>query len=151
MILLVLAAAVAPVGDTPRHFIERVYAHYRDENYSPFVHPERVFAPPLTAAIREDERLAKGEVGYLDGDPLCDCQDYEKLTARIRKLDRPTRQSAGALVHLDYGNGEGRDLRLKLVLTKSGWRVADVGSTDQPSLLGALQRSNAAARTSHRR
>jgi hypothetical protein len=101
-----------------------------------------VFAPALIQQIREDERLAKGEVGYLDGDPLCDCQDYGELTAHIRKLDQPTKQSASALVHVELGEGTARDLRLKLVLTHSGWRVADVISSDGQSLLRELQRSN---------
>jgi hypothetical protein len=57
-------------------------------------------------------------------------------------MKRPTRQSADALVHVDLGIGAARDLRLKLVLTGSGWRIADVGSKDEPSLLGALRRSN---------
>src|SRR5260221_368268 len=82
----------------------------------------------VVRAIREDQRLARGEVGYLDADPLCDCQDYGKITAQVRTLTRPTKRSAEALVHVDLGIGEARDLRLKLVLTADGWRVADVGS-----------------------
>jgi hypothetical protein len=61
---------------------------------------------------------------------------------QVRSLKQPTRHSADARVHVDLGIGEARDLRLKLVLTAGGWRVADVGSADEPSLLGALQRSN---------
>ena len=52
-------------------------------DYNPFDQPERVFAPPLLAAINEDARLANGEVGYLDGDPLCQCQDAAGLKARV--------------------------------------------------------------------
>lgn len=143
MILAYLAAlAASPQAESPRQFVARVYASYAREDYSPLARPGSVFAPMLVREIREDQRLAKGEVGYLDGDPLCDCQDYDKLTAQVRTLKRPTRQSADALVHVDFGDGEARDLRLKLVLTPNGWRVTDVGSKDEPSLLHALQRSN---------
>jgi hypothetical protein len=143
VILAYLAALAAnPQAESPRQFIAQVYAGYRHANYSPLARPDRVFAPALVREIREDRGLAKGEVGYLDGDPLCDCQDYGKLTARIRTLNRPTRQSADALVHVDLGIGAAKDLRLKLVLTRSGWRIVDVGSRDEPSLLAALKRSN---------
>ncbi len=140
--LAALAAAAHPQAEGPKQFIARVYAAYARDNYSPLDRPERVFAPVLVRAIREDERLAHGEVGYLDGDPLCGCQDYGKISVQVRTLKQPTKRSADALVHVDLGIGEARDLRLKLVLTADGWRVADVGSADEPSLLGALQRSN---------
>ena len=147
MIVAYLAAlATSPQAESPRAFIARVYAGYRHENYSPLDRPERVFAPALVRAIREDQRLAHGEVGYLDGDPLCGCQDYGKLTAQVRALKRPTKGSADARVHVDLGIGEANDLRLKLVLTRSGWRVADVGSGDEPSLLRSLQAANRQAR-----
>ena len=148
MILLWFAAAAAAPAETPQAFIKRIYAGYADENFSPLRHPERIFAPELLAAIREDARLAKGEVGYLDGDPLCDCQDWVKIGAEIRKLTRPTRTSADATVHVTYGiPGEDKDLRLKLALTPQGWRVADVGAPEEPSLLQALRRANREARS----
>jgi hypothetical protein len=145
------ALAASPRAESPRQFIARVYAGYARENYSPLDKPAAIFAPALVREIREDQRLAKGEVGYLDGDPLCDCQDYGKLTAQVRTLKRPTKQSADAQVHVDLGIGEARDLRLKLVLTADGWRVADVGSKDEPSLLGAIEKSNRQLRASPKR
>lgn len=148
MILLALAAA-AMQTDRPRAFIQRIYAGYSNKNYDPLAHLDRIFAPRLTAAIREDTRLAHGEVGYLDGDPLCDCQDYERLRADIFSLKSPVRTSAIADVHLDYGTGETRVLQLRLVLTRWGWRVADIGSSDEPSLLSALETANRKARAAH--
>jgi len=146
MILLYLAAAAAPVSETPRGFIQRIYAGYAHKNYNPLDHAERTFAPRLTAAIREDERLASGEVGYLDGDPLCDCQDYAKLAATIRSLKVSGKANAVAAVHVTYGTGEARDLKLTLVRTANGWRIADISSPEEPSLLHALEKSNAEAK-----
>jgi hypothetical protein len=142
MILAALALAAAAPAETSRAFVTRLYAGYAHKNYNPLDRLDRVFAPRLAAAIREDTRLAKGEVGYLDGDPICDCQDYAKLTARIRSLVTPSAASATANLHLNYGTGEARDLTLKLVLTRAGWRVADVGTKEEPSLLRALEESN---------
>ena len=143
MILLYLAALAGPgQAESPRAFIQRIYAGYSRRGYNPLTRIDRTFAPPLAAAIREDARLAHGEVGYLDGDPLCDCQDYGKIKVQIRTLKRPTPQSADAAVHVDLGIGEARDLRLSLVMTRNGWRIADVVSPETGSLLRALQRSN---------
>ena len=96
MILAYLAAlAASPQAESPRQFVARVYASYAREDYSPLARPGSVFAPMLVREIREDQRLAKGEVGYLDGDPLCDCQDYDMprapSTAVFSLVDHPAR------------------------------------------------------------
>jgi len=145
-LLLFLAAAAAPAAESPRTFVQRIYAGYARKNYNPLDRPDRIFAPKLTAAIREDERLANGEVGYLDGDPLCDCQDYAKLGATIRTLKLSGTANAVAAVRVTYGTGEARDLRLSLLRTANGWRVADISSPEEPSLLHALEKSNAEAK-----
>jgi len=141
MLALLLAAATPAAADTPRAFVAAVYAHYRNHDYSPFKQPEKVFAPPLLAAIKEDERLAQGEVGYLDGDPLCDCQDYERITATITGYQKLTPGLANVRVHVDLGLKQARDLKLKLARTRAGWRIADIVRADE-SLLDALLRSN---------
>ena len=143
MILAYLAALAATrISEAPQAFIHRIYAGYARKNYDSLRHIDLIFSPDLGAAIRTDERLAKGEVGYLDGDPLCDCQDHGKLTARIRALNLPTRTSAIATMHVDFGTGETKELRLKLVLGRHGWRVADIVSSDDTSLLAELNRAN---------
>lgn len=141
MILFALLLAGTPPAEGPAAFIQRIYAGYSHAGYSPLSVPEKLFSPTLTAAIRQDG--AGGEVGYLDGDPLCDCQDYERISARIMKLARPSARSASAQVHVMLGPKEARDLKLNLVLTRSGWRIADIVDPRGHSLLKELQRSNA--------
>ena len=93
MILLFLAAAAAqPQAGTPRAFLERTYASYGSPNFNPFDHLDRYFAPRLIAALRENSRLAHDEVGYVDGDPICQCQDPDGLHAKITRV---TLQGAG--------------------------------------------------------
>jgi hypothetical protein len=144
MSFLLAAFLLAPASpaDAPRAFVERLYAGYGDPDYNPLAHPRRIFAPPLVAAIREDARLSRGEVGYMDADPLCQCQDPAGLRPTIREVDRPTRSTATARVLLDFGGSDRRDLRLNLVRTAAGWRVADVSTADEPSLLDSLARFN---------
>ena len=146
MILLALALAAAPVAETPKAFVERVYASYRDRNFSPFEHADRYFAPKLKAAIDEDSRLAKGEVGYLDGDPICQCQDSDGLRSKIVRISLQGPNQAIAEVLLDYPDATATHVRLTLVRTKAGWRIADVAASDQPSLVSALAASNRKAR-----
>jgi len=76
MLAALLLAAAAP--QTPQAFVSQLYARYRDERFSPFHHIDGIFAPPLARAIRLDQKLAgPGEIGALDGDPICDCQDSD--------------------------------------------------------------------------
>ena len=126
--------------------MERLYARYRSSGFSPFNHPERVFAPRLLAAIREDERLAKGEVGYLDGDPVCQCQDADGLKAKVVrvKLQDPARASVSVSIAL--AGYKPRPAEFSLVRAKSGWRIADVASADEKSLVAALEQANRAAK-----
>jgi hypothetical protein len=142
MMLLALALAAAQPVETPQRFLERVYLSYNSPGFSPLRHPARWFTPRLVAAIREDSRLAHGEVGYLDGDPLCDCQDSDEIAMAVDRFSRASRTRATAKVHLNIGIREMRDLRLSLQLTKAGWRIADVVSSEG-SLLAALRKSNA--------
>ena len=149
MILLALAVSAAQPAETPRRFLDRVYASYKQRDFSPFVHPDQYFAPPLLAAIREDSRLAHGEVGYLDGDPLCQCQDASGLRARIARVSVSRPGHAKAEVILDYPDNTPTHVRLILVRSKLGWRIADVSAGDEPSLIRALEQSNRRARHRH--
>jgi hypothetical protein len=139
-----LAAAIlaAPVAESPKAFLERLYAGYRNPDYDPLARPEQIFAPALVAAIREDSRLSLDEVGYMDADPLCQCQDSEGLQAAIGEVRASGGRAAAARVRIAFRGPDRRDLRLKLVRTAAGWRIADIATADEPSLLAGLQRFN---------
>lgn len=141
MILLAFAIVAARPAESPTAFLRRVYAGYAHSGYNPLAMPDKIFSPSLAAAIRKDG--SGSEVGYLDGDPLCNCQDYDRITAQIQSLRQPTARSASARVHITLGPRDIRDLRLSLVRTRTGWRIADVVGADGRSLLRALQRSSA--------
>jgi hypothetical protein len=134
---LAAAAAAAQAPETPRHFVEWVYTGYRDPDFSPLKRPERVFAPPLVSAIREEARLSRGEVGFMDADPLCDCQDPAGMRPSVTEPTQTGPAAARVRVALRFGH-EIRRLALKLVRTPAGWRIADVADADEPSLLADL-------------
>ena len=147
MILVLLAAAAAqPSAGTPRAFVERLYAGYRQSSFSAFTHPESVFAPRLLAAINEDSRLSQGEVGYLDGDPVCQCQDASGLRTTIASVKQSNRDRASVSVSISLLGYEARPATLALVRTKAGWRISDISSPSEPSLLRGIEESNRKAR-----
>ena len=139
--MLALLLAATPAAETPRQFMTRVYAQYRHPDFSPFTHPERYFSPRLRAAIAEDARLAHGEVGYVDGDPVCQCQDAAGMRPSVTAV---AQHGANATVRVTIGweHDPARPATFILVRTKAGWRIADVGSADEPSLLSAIETSN---------
>ncbi|HEY5722393.1 MAG TPA: DUF3828 domain-containing protein [Allosphingosinicella sp.] len=140
--LLAAMLAPAPPAETPRAFVERIYSGYRDPDYNPLAKPKRIFAPPLVAAIREDVRLSRDEVGYMDADPICQCQDSAGLRYSIEALGPESTKSATARIGLNFGDSDRRELILRLVRTKAGWRIADIATADEPSLLDSLRRFN---------
>jgi hypothetical protein len=142
------ASTVPAIGaGTPRAFMETLYAGYRNPSYNPFDHPSRVFAPRLIAAINEDSRLAHGEVGYVDGDPVCQCQDPSGMHASIAGVTQHGRDKASVKVSIAWDSGDKpRPTRFDLVRTRAGWRIADVSSADEPSFLGAIEKANREAR-----
>lgn len=144
MSFVLAAALLAPAlpAEAPRAFVERLYAGYRDPDFNPLAHPRRIFAPPLVAAIREDGRLSRGEVGYMDSDPLCQCQDAAGLRPTVGEVGRPDATAATVRVLIDFGGSDRRDLTLRLVGTRAGWRVADIATAEEPSLLESLNRFN---------
>ncbi|HEU5481970.1 MAG TPA: DUF3828 domain-containing protein [Sphingomicrobium sp.] len=150
MILLLLTAIAQPQAETPREFIERLYADYAKPDYSPFKNPELVFAPRLQAAIEEDSRLFQNEVGYLDGDPICQCQDAEGLNATITSVSAEGPDKATVSVSIGLLGYERRPATFSLVRTKDGWRISDVSSADEPSFLGGIEDSNRIAREGNR-
>lgn len=149
MILLALHVAAAPAAETPKAYMERLYASYRNKNFNPFDHPERYFAPKLLAAIKEDARLASGEVGYVDGDPICQCQDPAGLHASVMSVTQKGRENATVRVSIAFTGDKPRPTTYTLVKTPAGWRIADVSSADEPSFLGGIEKSNREMRAKH--
>jgi len=142
MMLLALLVAAASAAETPKAYMERLYASYRDAHFNPFDHPERYFAPKLLAAIKEDARLANGEVGYVDGDPICQCQDPDGLHASVIGVTRQGRDRAIVRVSIAFTGDKPRPTTYTLLHTSAGWRIADVSSADEPSFLGGIEKSN---------
>jgi hypothetical protein len=151
-----LVTAPARGGDivAARAFVAWIYSHYPTATRLPVFDAlgdttkKSIFAPSLIALIDEDTRLAHGEVGALDGDPLCDCQDDGGLTFRIASVRSVGLTRASAVVVRSYPDSKSPEVEaitLDLMKAKGRWRVYDVRSKDTPSLRALLIQSNRAA------
>jgi hypothetical protein len=138
--------ASAHQPESAKTFLHRLYAPYVAGDMS--VAPTGKAAPTifdrhLAALIRKDQSAARDEVGALDGDPICDCQDFEplkSLSIDVRSLDV---MRATATVRFVNGSRT-TSLNYTLQRTRSGWRVADIGSEDMPSLVAYLEKATRA-------
>ena len=140
----------------PQAFLTRLYAHYSgntaDISFSPTgAQAPQWFDREMVGLMAEDARLASGEVGALDGDPICDCQDFGTLSANI-KIEQVTATTARASVIITETGAtyspetrQPRTFTYDLVMEDGDWRIHDIGTKDMPSLHDWLARSNAEA------
>ena len=118
------ADAAAPMANDPA---KAVISPGRDPLYS----------RTLNALIGVDFREAKGEVPYLNYDPICACQDADGFALTALKMT-PDGDRA-ALAEVTFAN-HGQTQRQTLKLAKEGpmWRIADVIDGQGQSLHDAL-------------
>jgi len=141
---LLAMAASAQAQDLPaaRTFVILLYSAYQRQPGPDYLGKQtaEVFAPDLIALIkREAASVPKGDVGALDGDPICNCQDWQISKVEVA-VSAPKPGAAVADVHFQNA-GEPQQVRLDLVAVQGRWRVADVHTADMPSLAKLLQDS----------
>jgi len=147
-----LAATAVEAQDLvgARAFVARLYAHYPIPDRKPMFEPlgkdaTSVFDASLLHLIREDTRLAGGEVGALDSDPLCECQDDSGMTSQITDVhvDGPMRAKATVVLRFSAASPpEIVEHTLDLVEVAGHWRIHDIHTKDTPSLRDYLAQSN---------
>lgn len=147
------AMASASTDDitSARAFLTHLYAGYHpDAGLDAILPDEQIYAPALLAAMQANSEAYSGEVGYLDGDPLCDCQDVTQdlrnLDVAIESLGDGRLRATLALEDLQHP----LDLRLTLQRHGTSWRVADVATLTDPSLLRSLERDTRSVREEER-
>ena len=137
------APAPAPASDAAavEAFIKGLYAP------DTIVEP-KVFDAAMLALMAENARVTpKGDVGALDGDPFCDCQDSEGMRAQVAVIEVKA-DSATVVANLAWsGDAAPRTDRITYDLVKvdGTWRIHDISAKDMPSLRRLYIDSNAAA------
>ena len=100
--------AAAPDAASARAFVEKLYSHYPSNPNRKAFDPtgknaSQVFDPGMIAAFREDTKLANGEVGFVEADPLCQCQDDSGLELSPNFGDSQRVQAAAVWEREDAG------------------------------------------------
>ncbi|ALR78081.1 DUF3828 domain-containing protein [[Enterobacter] lignolyticus] len=94
----------------------------------------RIVSKRLAAVLQTDSELtAPGDGGALDNDPLCGCEDYDKLVVdNIQLLDENT-QTATAIVRVrpSANNPQTNTISLSFVNENGRWLIDDIMNDDQ--------------------
>ena len=141
------AHAAAPDVTSARAFVQKLYAHYPQPANGPFFSPTdkdaaSVFDSGMVALFREDVRLAKGEVGFVDADPICQCQDDGGLKPKIISVAMSGANAATAVIDLHFDGGKPNPLTLHLVVVGGQWRIYDLSSPDMKSYRADFIKAN---------
>jgi Protein of unknown function (DUF3828) len=143
------AMAAAPDVNAARAFIVKLYSHYPAPagggNFQPTdKDAPSVFDPGMVALFKEDTRLSKGEVGFVDADPICMCQDDSGLKPKIVSVTLNGPAAATAVVDLQF-TGETKKpnlLTLHLVVVNGQWRIYDLSMGDIKSYRADITKAN---------
>ena len=96
-----------------------------------------LYTRTLNALVGADVRAAKGEVPYLNYDPICACQDSDGFALTALKMTPDGDKAATAEVSFT-NHGETQQQTLKLVKEGPMWRIADVIDAKGKSLHDTL-------------
>ncbi len=138
VVALVLASAAPGSADereSPEAFLVRAYTPYlKNENAPPVTKREAaLFEPSLRALFKKDRGEVHGEVGRIDGDVLCGCQDYE--TFKAFEIDTTHGDPDQPELLVRFLNGETPvEMQVLLRRTKAGWRIHDLVEREQGSV-----------------
>ena len=126
---LVFFLAPALAGDqTAGQFLHAIYGQYKGADGPPLddAAMRSYFTADMAAMIRKDseEAARKGEVPRLNGDPFIDAQDWKIEQLRIAVAEPKAGTAVGTVTFLNFG--EPFEIRLDLVQTPRGWRIAEI-------------------------
>lgn len=105
------------------------------------------FHSSLSALVRADEKAAAPEIGALDGDPICSCQDFDGIWDLNIDVHIVTPQRAIAKVAFalygpkDRPSDALRRLDFTLAPERGQWRIYDVVDRTDPNQPFALRQA----------
>jgi len=152
MVVAMPAAAAGPDAKAARAFVQKLYTHYPQKG-EPYFDPTNkdaasVFEPGMIKAFAEDARLNHDEVGFVDADPICMCQDDAGMTSKIVSVTMKG-ANADVVVNLMYPGGQPQAVTMHLVPVNGQWRIYDLSTKDEPSYRTDLLKANKEAAAGH--
>jgi hypothetical protein len=137
------AQAAAPVASaaTAEQFLRGLYAKYIPHGKpTPFVYPDAkgIVDPAMLALLKRDRDKSDAEVGAMDSDPVCRCQDWNALKITSLHVTMSGGDAAVADVSIS-DDGHVETVHFALVWLNGGWRIHDIGTKDEPSLVAYLR------------
>jgi hypothetical protein len=139
LLLISPGVGVAQDAGQARAFVLKLYGAYHGEgpDYLGRGAP-KVFSPRLLALIRRDRALTrKGEVGALDGDPICDCQDFD--ISHVETTIAPTGPGRVQAIINFINLGRMATVRLDLISVRGAWRIDNIHATGIADLAAYLR------------
>jgi hypothetical protein len=131
----------APPAASPEQFLRGLYAAYKPHGKQvAFDYPDAksIVDPAMLKLLKHDRDMSKGEVGAIDSDPICNCQDFGVIKVMSLKVTMSGESAASADV--TFKNfGDVQNARFSLVVVDGGWRIHDISTKDTPSLAGYLR------------
>ncbi|MFZ1013927.1 MAG: DUF3828 domain-containing protein [Terracidiphilus sp.] len=128
--------ARAQGADAAKQFLVSIYQHYGHHGKGIDLSGPRArsyFDESLIALLDADAKAAgPGEVGVLDGDPICSCQDWDgiydlKIAVQIGSDGRAHAGVSFALLLRRQGlDRDARALEIALVSQKGQWRIDNI-------------------------
>lgn len=140
ILLLVTGPAAAQDAKSAEAFLRKIYSHYKAKGQPIELtgpQAETILDPTLAALLRQDEQAVNGEVGVLDGDPICDCQDFDIRSVRVAvQPDGAGRAKATA----SFKNlGSATKVSFDLATFMGQWRITNIYGANLPDLRKALE------------
>jgi hypothetical protein len=133
----------AQAGETARDFLQKLYAAYAPNGKgNDFAYPEAraIVDDSLLALLQRGQQRSKGEVGALDSDPICQCQDWAQFKVLSIRVQDAGPKRAFANVDFQVGPTYSANMVIfDLVLQNGGWKIHDLSWEGTPSLQAYLQ------------
>jgi hypothetical protein len=140
-LLIALAAppipAAAQDAASAKAFLQSVYALYA-KNGKGATLTSRYYDSTLLRLVATDNKLNAGDIGVLEGDPVCGCQDWKgiwDLNIEVLMQD-PGHALANVTFALSAPNGRKKEdlrkLHMTLVPERGQWRIDDIVDESDP-------------------
>ena len=131
-VLWCLCSPEAFAEETPEETVRKIYQRYSNGANPPLfddLSDKSIISVRMKQTLALDNRLTlPGDIGWLNGDPICNCQDYENLVLENVTLNQPNATHADAVVRFRpfQESEETVMLTLKLIMESKRWLIDDV-------------------------